>query len=85
MSFFVARNSVARCKIPGRAIYRALLRLIFAARVKFAGATITPRAVVAAVHASLKFFAGHRERLLAAPAGTAAATLSAAPQPGSPS
>lgn len=51
---------------------------------QFAGATITPRAVVAAVHASLKFFAGHRERLLAAPDGTAAAIVPAAAQPGSP-
>ncbi|KIN88849.1 RnfABCDGE type electron transport complex subunit G [Thauera sp. SWB20] len=48
---------------------------------QFAGATITPRAVVGAVHASLKFFAAQRERLLAAPAGAAAA----AAQPGSPS
>ena len=36
---------------------------------QFAGATITPRAVVGAVHASLKFFAGNRARLLAVPAG----------------
>jgi electron transport complex protein RnfG len=32
---------------------------------QFAGATITPRAVVGAVHDSLRFFAGQRERLLA--------------------
>ena len=44
------------------------------------GGTWVARAVVGAVHASLKFFAAHREHLLAAPAGAAAA----AAQPGSP-
>lgn len=33
-----------------------------------AGATITPRAVVKAVHKALKYFAAHREELFAAPA-----------------
>lgn len=33
-----------------------------------AGATITPRAVVKAVHKSLTYFAAHREQLFAAPA-----------------
>jgi electron transport complex protein RnfG len=33
-----------------------------------AGATITPRAVIKAVHRSLKYFAAHREALLASPA-----------------
>jgi Na+-translocating ferredoxin:NAD+ oxidoreductase subunit G len=33
-----------------------------------AGATITPRAVVKAVHGALKYFAAHRDELFAAPA-----------------
>lgn len=33
-----------------------------------AGATITPRAVVKAVHKALKYFAAHRDELLSAPA-----------------
>ena len=33
-----------------------------------AGATITPRAVVKAVHKSLKYFAAHREEIFSAPA-----------------
>lgn len=38
---------------------------------QFAGATITPRAVVKGVEGGLKFFAGHRQELLAVPAGQA--------------
>ncbi|MBI5451666.1 MAG: electron transport complex subunit RsxG [Gammaproteobacteria bacterium] len=34
---------------------------------QFTGATITPRAVVKAVHNSLKYFAAHREQLFSAP------------------
>lgn len=39
---------------------------------QFAGATITPRAVVGAVHDSLRFFAGQREHLFAPPAADGA-------------
>ncbi|MDQ7990881.1 MAG: electron transport complex subunit RsxG [Candidatus Dactylopiibacterium sp.] len=35
---------------------------------QFAGATITPRAVVRAVHEGLRFFAANRDRILASPA-----------------
>lgn len=39
----------------------------------FAGATITPRAVVGAVHRALRYFAAHRETLLGLPAAGEAA------------
>jgi len=39
-----------------------------------AGATITPRAVVKAVHKALKYFAAHRDQLFAAPAVKESAT-----------
>ncbi len=37
---------------------------------QFTGATITPRAVVKAVHAALEYFAAHKERLFNAPSET---------------
>lgn len=37
---------------------------------QFTGATITPRAVVKAVHKTLQYFSAHRERLFDQPAGT---------------
>ena len=37
----------------------------------YAGATITPRAVVKAVHSALRYFAAHRDTLLAAPGDAA--------------
>jgi electron transport complex protein RnfG len=40
---------------------------------QFAGATITPRAVVKAVKQGLEFYAGHREEIVSAPADSALA------------
>src|SRR5262245_39370249 len=41
---------------------------------EFTGATVTPRAVVSAVHNTLLYFSMHRDEILAAPAATRAAS-----------